>query len=442
METSAAFMISLRLSTSRIMFPGGSQDVPVNSNATPHPVQAPPPPIPSPSFAMGQSPPRAYLSIPSFSPPMALFPMRRMIPEFSPIQQSSRKDLITDHEPSSLERPLDPGYLLGLEDWLPQAGDIWKNIDKSLFTRLMKGKDRCKSCLRGKKGKVNTIFFPLIDIQCLRNPRHIDWPCLRCIDKNKIHKCEFFRARSRQSIEDILLSSSVIERGTLSVPVSQELETHLEVPEFQGPSALLQLGEYIGVNDMRHLDQFLACMLQARGSFATNLKATVRPSREPNGTPWCPIIRWSELPSIEAILAIKLQPDQPVNSFVLFEVTKTIGGEGNNQKSLRLTYSLLEVREFGELVSVGRRYFERMAEPVRCGLGLSKGPAFEEDVDVEAEMLNYAMVLMPVLYHLRLMEKNFQQQNGPFWIDRLSPRVVVDDGNGSRCTLLLHVVDL
>ena len=295
--------------------------------------------------------------------------------------------------------------------------------------------------LKGEKGKSKSYLFPFIDTQCLQNPHHIDWPCLRCIEKNKTERCEFFRAWSRQSTEDIPLSS-VVEGPTLSVPVSQDLETHLEVPEFQGPSALLQLAEYIGLNEMRRLAQFLACLLEARGSLGTNLKATVMPSSEPNGTPWCPIIQWSELPSVEAILAIKLQPDHPVNSFVLFEVTKTIGGEGKNQKSVRLTYSLLDVREFGELVSVGRRYFERMVEPVGYGLGLSKSSAFEEDVDVEGEMLNYAMALMPVLYRLRQMEKNFQQQNGHFWVDRLSPRVLVDDGNGTGCTMLLHVVDL
>ena len=296
--------------------------------------------------------------------------------------------------------------------------------------------------LKGKKGKSESYLCPFIDIQCLRNPNHIDWPCLRCIEKNKIQKCEFFRPWSRQFTEDIPPSSSVVERGTLSVPVSQELETHLELPEFQAPAALLRLSEYIGANEMRRLAQFLACLLQARGSLATNLRATVMPSGELNGTPLCPIIHWSELPSVEAILAIKLQPDQPVNSFVLYEVTKTTGGEGNNQKSLRLTYSLLEVKEFGELLSVSRSYFERMVEPARYSLGLSKGPAVGEDADLEGEMLNYAMVLMPVLYHLRQIEKNFQQQNGPFWVDRLSPRVVVDDGTGSGCTVLLHAVDL
>jgi len=178
------------------MFLGGSQEVPVDSKVTAHPIQPPSPPMPPTSLAMAQIPRQVsamqYLSsvIPSFQPPM-LFPPPPFLADnydfmqfgrpihTSPIIQAFKnenvalpselspilialqrlyKNLITGHEGCSLERPLNPHYLLGLEDSFPQAGDSCKNMDKSPFTQVMKGKDRCTFCLRGKKGKVNPIY--------------------------------------------------------------------------------------------------------------------------------------------------------------------------------------------------------------------------------------------------------------------------------------------
>jgi len=288
------------------------------------------------------------------------------------------------------------------------------------------------------------LCYPFFDVQCMRNPNEPDWPCLSCIDKNRPEKCRFFKPGLLQSIENFHLQSPRTvnplpaprppEIDLFSASESQSHETYQDTLDFHLPTppALLVLGQYLNQNQLQSLTNFLHNMFATQPLPVTNLQATVISAGE-NGPPWCPIVRWKEGTNVEAILAIKLQPTEMVNSFVLYHVTDAIT-EASSRKSLRVSWSVLKVTEFGELHSAGRRYFEQMVEPA------IKGPAIDEDVN-ETEMLNYAMTLMPVLYRLRQMEKNFQQ-NGLFWIDRLSPRVVLEDDQGNRCTLLQHVVDL
>jgi hypothetical protein len=61
--------------------------------------------------------------------------------------------------------------------------------------------------------------------------------------------------------------------------------------------------------------------------------------------------------------------------------------------------------------------------------------AIDKDVN-ETEILNYAMNLMPVLYHLCQMEKNFQQ-NRLFWVDWITLYPKQDQRHGQSLKLMV-----
>jgi hypothetical protein len=272
----------------------------------------------------------------------------------------------------------------------------------------------------------------------MRDPNRPYWPCLFCFERNRAETCDFVLEGLQQSYQ-IGENVPLLEPRTASHSLQTDYPGIQWVEGGDGPFDFQNLhlpvplgfGGYIDAPCLQSLTRFLNDYFTI-GPRVTNLQITVVPTDQGH-VPSCLIVKWKESHHVE-ILVIKIQPMAILHGYALYRV-QDVGEESTGRKTWRVSCTVLNVIEMRELISAGRKHIERTVKKAIQGFESSSG----WDVD-EAEMMRHAVTWMPILYDLRQMEKNFNE-NGVFWVEKLCPRTVLEDGNGNLCTLLQPVME-